>query len=1236
MFDPDISGGNILKFFFKNLTSLTIEGDNGIRLASSSMTSIPICIKGGKPRVIAAYNQIKNKSITALITITHRTADEPFELASKLIRVNKIESSEEQRTLMDEIIHSVVFKDTDFDISLLDHRERRISQKAYFVHKQKSLHAVSYILVVTSLALILQPHPNLCGKPLKRIPLNSIAYLARRIFSGKPIALEISENSRFTQPDGFPSKIQSASSPTPANNSLNKNRCWLLTFSTFEEREQILLLLQPKTPTAFPDIHLIGQSQESIISFTNKSLAAAQTSESPTERRHLSSFSRLKGKLQSTRNTIRNATSSAVSNRPKSQTRRQVPEVLNSGALQRATQLWQIGRLSNFHYLDFLNSASGRSRADLSQYPVFPWTLRNFKSDNGSELDLTNPTNYRDFSKPVGAQDPSRVAANRRRMEETPEDGEKFLYGTHYSTPAFVAYFLLRVIPESQLRLQSGKFDAWTRLFHSVGETAKNAWASGTLELIPQFYENDPRFLLDTLHIEPEGGKILGDVNIPLWEPKHRDSKNVFLPKNGTSPLTGEAAARNFLVHMRAALESPYVSAHLPKWIDIIFGCNQRGQPALDNNNLFHPSAYTTLNPFHHPVVDVGQSNNDSTAVHDFQDDVIIAQLREFGVVPFQLFDAPHPSRIDYPEFDASTFFTDPFVSAPWYLYVQSNPSLRALLEGREPIIMLPSAKPSPLVTAPSLLRSMPVSSPVLQETTTASDAGNFGSQLKLNQKANVPLLPFQAVENLWGALMSSPQTDPTQSAQAANSNSMNNIPGSQSGRARLLAALSASPCLPSSLASETPLLQSTSRWVMSTPQDGPSLLEDPDASFQSIHTMNVKKSSHSLCMIASESVGVCIGEDNFIKFRAASDGDEDAGRSNAADWQFFSAFGQHRVTALSFVRTDGSGPILIGSQDGTLGIMSMSCRGRSSEKSAAVPALPASILAFVRSGHSDAVNATSVVGSTVFSGSQDYSVKTWSLSDGAFKLDRTLDAHTAPVSLVSPVMHSGGGSTPSSSSTHVFVSTSREEVLLWDLRTPSKPVWLGAVGLGDNDFPSLNDGLYFPSMSLENRIDRQSRPLAVTADSSSGLIHVATDAQVFFWDLRMPSAFGGNLSDVLPSPAEEMWKGDVLERPGATPQLAALVARVLGGRATSASCAVGLGAGSIQWGGEFPSSMLLGGADVVGLFSGSRGARTQPQIWRMKKGQVKGLTPLIGQNGLAVGAVVASSDNSITFIESA
>jgi len=43
-----------------------------------------------------------------------------------------------------------------------------------------------------------------------------------------------------------------------------------------------------------------------------------------------------------------------------------------------------------------------------------------------------------------------------------------FLYGTHYSTPGYVLFYLVRMAPEYMLCLQNGKFDAADRLFRRL------------------------------------------------------------------------------------------------------------------------------------------------------------------------------------------------------------------------------------------------------------------------------------------------------------------------------------------------------------------------------------------------------------------------------------------------------------------------------------------------------------------------------------------------------------------------------------------------------------------------------------------------------------------------------------------------------------------------------------------------------------------------------------------------
>lgn len=75
----------------------------------------------------------------------------------------------------------------------------------------------------------------------------------------------------------------------------------------------------------------------------------------------------------------------------------------------------QRGEISNFQYLMHLNTLAGRSYNDLMQYPIFPWILADYDSE---ELDLTDSSTFRDFSKPMGAQSPERLLQFKKRYRK--------------------------------------------------------------------------------------------------------------------------------------------------------------------------------------------------------------------------------------------------------------------------------------------------------------------------------------------------------------------------------------------------------------------------------------------------------------------------------------------------------------------------------------------------------------------------------------------------------------------------------------------------------------------------------------------------------------------------------------------------------------------------------------------------------------------------------------------------
>ena len=191
------------------------------------------------------------------------------------------------------------------------------------------------------------------------------------------------------------------------------------------------------------------------------------------------------------------------------------------------TSQWTQGKMTNFDFIMHMNSFAGRTYNDLTQYPVFPWVLADYDSE---EIDLNDPKVYRNFSKPMGAQNDSRVQQFRDRyeaLEQSYEMGEgppPFHYGTHYSCAAYVLYYLMRLEPFSRLALslQGGKFDVADRLFHNIGSSWKSASSENlqdVRELIPEFFYlsdfvvNNNMFDFGTT----QSGKTVHDVTLPAW-----------------------------------------------------------------------------------------------------------------------------------------------------------------------------------------------------------------------------------------------------------------------------------------------------------------------------------------------------------------------------------------------------------------------------------------------------------------------------------------------------------------------------------------------------------------------------------------------------------------------------------------------------------------------------------------------------------------------------------------------
>ncbi|KAL4931718.1 Beige/BEACH domain protein [Aspergillus undulatus] len=292
--------------------------------------------------------------------------------------------------------------------------------------------------------------------------------------------------------------------------------------------------------------------------------------------------------------------------------------VFGASPVYPATRKWVKGEISNFHYLMLINTLAGRTFNDLTQYPVFPWVIADYTSQ---ELDLKNPKSFRDLSKPMGCQTPEREADFRERYQAFAEMGDgdapPFHFGTHYSSAMIVSSYLIRLQPfvKSYLLLQGGTFDHADRLFYSIGkawESASRGNMSDVRELIPEFFYL-PEFLVNSNKYDfgflQNMATAIDSVELPPWA---KGDPKIFIAKN------------------REALESPYVTRNLHHWIDLVFGCKQKGEAAVEAVNVFHHLSY--------------QGAKDVDAIDDPVERLAtIGIIHNFGQTPYQIFNRPHP-----------------------------------------------------------------------------------------------------------------------------------------------------------------------------------------------------------------------------------------------------------------------------------------------------------------------------------------------------------------------------------------------------------------------------------------------------------------------------------------------------------------------------------------------------------------------------------------------------------------
>ena len=275
---------------------------------------------------------------------------------------------------------------------------------------------------------------------------------------------------------------------------------------------------------------------------------------------------------------------------------------------------WKNWEIDNFKFLMWLNIFGNRSYNDLSQYPIFPWILAKYTDPLQETIPLVNIKvyHYRDLNLPLGMMTMTEESKKRREKylltyetlkDDTSEGIKPYLFGTSYSNPFYVSYYLIRLFPFSHIsiELQGKSFDNPNRLFLSVENAFHNSISQTTdvKEIIPEFFYLPEMFL------------NINDLNMGITD-KGNLINDVITPCNN-NPY-------DFIMTMRSVLENDVISYSIKNWADLVFGYKSRGKEAEAALNLYTEASYQES-------VDISKVENKSAKLREV----------EFGLIPNQI-----------------------------------------------------------------------------------------------------------------------------------------------------------------------------------------------------------------------------------------------------------------------------------------------------------------------------------------------------------------------------------------------------------------------------------------------------------------------------------------------------------------------------------------------------------------------------------------------------------------------
>ena len=338
---------------------------------------------------------------------------------------------------------------------------------------------------------------------------------------------------------------------------------------------------------------------------------------------------------------------------------------------------WVNDRLDTYEYLLYINKYSSRTYNDSNQYLVFPWLLKDYNKlseINNNEYEIFKYFNqivknkiddidesdseennkklsnigyeyykyFRELKYPVCAQTEKNKELIVKRYVEDCQFNFKYHSGTHYSTSAYVYFYLMRIEPFSTLlvKLQNYTQENPNRMFNGVQDTLFTLDSGNdNRELLPEFFSKIDFFInFNCVYYGKKVTKSIVDdahVNKTKIPPSFNLISNII----------------NFLIEHKKLLNSESISLSISDWIDNIFGYNQipKEEDRPLSCNLYVKSTYEQNTNLKKKLIKYTSPDYKKKVltpfkiVQKFSD--MINMIICFGQTPYQIFKEKHPKR---------------------------------------------------------------------------------------------------------------------------------------------------------------------------------------------------------------------------------------------------------------------------------------------------------------------------------------------------------------------------------------------------------------------------------------------------------------------------------------------------------------------------------------------------------------------------------------------------------------